>query len=192
MRADGRRALARDAALALAAGIGLTLVVRQIAGALIDHFHAQAVLSIQAPTIIATAVPALGAVSGILKTLLVTAGFLATVTMLLRGARSRWMAIALAALLPLVAFPGAVRTPGEFALRYGIELLSLAAALAFCGWFGRRNYLAYAVVLWIMAFESELAELYGNASPVQFWTLLTIAAAGLLWALLPLRKVARA
>jgi len=189
LRPAGRRVLAGDAAVALAAGAGLMLLVRQIAGVLIDHFHAQAVLSISAPTIIAHALPALAGASGALRTVLTTAGALATVVLLLRGNRA---AAAVFALLPLVAFPGGVHTPGEWTLRYTIGLLSLLAAVAFCRYFARRNYLAYAVGFWIMALVGELGDLYGNTRPLHFWTLLAIAAAGVLWALLPFRKASNA
>jgi membrane protease YdiL (CAAX protease family) len=178
-----RRVLARDAAVALAAAAGLFLLVRQIAGALIDHFHAQALLSPTAPTVIATATPSVAAAASVLQTMLVTAGALVTVVLIVR--RSVWLAWTMAVLLPLFALPTDIRTPGEWALNYTIAALSLLAAAAFCRWFGRRNYLAYAVVLWLMALAGGLAELYGNTAPVQFWILVAIAAAGLAWALLP-------
>jgi membrane protease YdiL (CAAX protease family) len=181
-----RRVLARDAAVALAAAAGLFLLVRQIGGALIDHFHAQAVISPSAPTLIATALPALGAASGALQSMLVTAGALVTIVLIVRY--RVWLAYTVAVLLPLVDMPNDVRTPGEWALRYAIHALTLLAAVVFCRWFGRRNYVAYAVFLWCLALSGGLAELYGNTAPVHFWILVAIAGAGLDWALLPWRR----
>lgn len=183
----GRRLLARDAALALAGATGLALLVRQIDGALIDHFHAQATLALSAPVVIATAVPWLSAASNTLRAVLTTAGILATVALLLRYARG-WLARILLLLLPFAAFPGNVRTPGELALRYAIGAAGIVAIVVFCRYFARRNYLAYAVALWVAAFQGDLGQLYGNTPPAQFWTLAAIAAAGLLWVLLPPRK----
>lgn len=189
LRPAGRRVLARDAAVALAAGAGIFLLVRQIAGALIDHFHAQAVLAISAPSVIANAAPALATASGAPSAALTLAGLLA-VAVLLMG--RRWLLPIAAILAPFFAFPGGIHTPGELALRYAIEAIAILGAFVFCRWFARRNYLAYAVALWLLAFTGDLAGLYGNAPPVQFWSLLAIAAAGVLWALLPLRKESHA
>jgi len=186
LRSSARRVLARDATVALAAAIGLFLLLRQFAGAFIDHFHAQAILEPGAPTLIATAAPWLAGASGALQTMLVTAAALVTIVLLLRY--RVWMACAVAVLLPVFAMPSDIRTPGEWALTYTIEALTLVAAAAFCRWFGRRNYLAYAVVLWVLAVSGELAELYGNTAPVHFWVLVAIVLGGLDWALLPWRR----
>jgi membrane protease YdiL (CAAX protease family) len=183
---SARRVLARDAAAALTAAVGLFLVVRQIGGALIDRFHAQAILSPSAPTLIATSAPSLGAASGALQTMIVTAGALVTIVLIVR--HRVWLACTVAVLLPLFAMPNDIRTPGEWALRYAIEALMLASAAVFCHWFGRRNYLAYAVVLWVLALSGELAEFYGNTAPVHFWVLVAIVLGGLDWALLPWRR----
>jgi membrane protease YdiL (CAAX protease family) len=181
-----RRVLARDAAVALAAAVGLFLVVRQCGGALIDHFHAQAILSPSAPTLIATSAPWLGAASGALDTMLVTAGALVTLVLILRS--RTWLAWLVLILLPIVAFPDNVRTPGEWTLQYVLHVLGLLAVIVFCRWFARRNYLAYAVALWLMALSGELAKLYGNTAPVHFWVLVAIVLGGLDWALLPWRR----
>ena len=55
-----------------------------------------------------------------------------------------------------------MRTPGEFALQYGMALVGIAALAAFCVFFARNNYLAYAVALAAWAMRAPLAELFGN------------------------------
>jgi hypothetical protein len=82
--------------------------------------------------------------------------------------------------------PGDVRTPGEFALQYAIALLVVGVAAVGCLYFARGNYLAYAVILWVVSLRGPLGELYGNTRPVHFWSVVTILLAGVLWALVPM------
>ena len=170
----------------------MSLLARQIAAALVDHFHGQAVVAVGAPAAIATAVPALSAISEALPNFVTTTGILATVALLFQRRRA-WLPWAVLALLPFLAFPGGIHTPGELALRYtGTALSLVAVGFAFCRWFARRNYLAYAVAVWVSALAAEFGEMYGNTAPVHFWVFLTILFGGLAWALLPLRNTTHA
>jgi hypothetical protein len=94
-----------------------------------------------------------------------------------------------AVLLVLCAgLPSEVRTPGEWALHYTISLATAAAAIAFCWFFARRNYLAYALVLWLMALRTPMMQLFGSgnsALEMQAWLIAAIMAATLVWALAP-------
>jgi hypothetical protein len=94
-----------------------------------------------------------------------------------------------AVLLALCAtLPSEVRTPGEFLLHYTISLATAAAGIAFCGFFARRNYLAYALVLWLMALRTPMMQLLdtGNAAlQLQGWLIAGIMAASVVWAVAP-------
>jgi membrane protease YdiL (CAAX protease family) len=192
MRAEGRWVLARDAAIALAAAFGLSFAVHQLEGLLIDRFHADALLSVGAPALIVSAAPALAALAEAIRGILIYAALLVTVVVIARGMPRRWMLAPAALLVAFALLPADVRTPGELALHYALALLTVAAAAAFCYYFGRRNYLAYAVVFWTMALRGPLSELYGNARPVHFWALVAILIAGLLWALVPMGRTSHA
>jgi membrane protease YdiL (CAAX protease family) len=185
---ENRRALARDAALAVVAGTGLGLIVHQAGGLLDSRFHAQALLSPDAPTLIASLAPSIAAAANSLRGILLSAAVIATVVLVFRGLRRSWMRAALPILLAGALLSSDVRTPGEFALQYGMSLMTVAAAFVFCRYFARDNYLGYAVALWIFSLREPLAELYGSPRQPHFWILLAILAAGLLWALIPLPK----
>ncbi|HXK06903.1 MAG TPA: hypothetical protein VMS37_31200, partial [Verrucomicrobiae bacterium] len=56
----------------------------------------------------------------------------------------------------------------------------------FCRYFGRRNYLAYALVIWLVALRAPLGELLGNGNlslDVQGWIVAGVMAASILWVL---------
>ena len=65
-RGSNMEAIARDAAITLAAAIGITLAVHQIELLLIGRFHAYALLDFGAPGLIVNKVPVLAAVTGAL------------------------------------------------------------------------------------------------------------------------------
>jgi membrane protease YdiL (CAAX protease family) len=179
LRPGNRRALARDASVALAAAAGIGLLLYRVDLALLARFHAQALLSIAPPAILASAAPSVAAAANGVRTVLFLAAVLATAALAMRG--RPW-------LLPLIALallPGDIRTAGEFALHYGIAALAVATAWGFCRYFARANYLAYAVVLWFLALRGPLGELYDSPRQPHFWILAAILAAGLIWALLP-------
>jgi hypothetical protein len=84
--------------------------------------------------------------------------------------------------------PGGVRTAGEFGLHYGLALITIGCAVAFCLWFGRRNWLAYALVLWLLALRRPLMELLGNGNAsldAQGWIVAAVMAVSVMWAVAP-------
>jgi 4-amino-4-deoxy-L-arabinose transferase-like glycosyltransferase len=61
-------------------------------------------------------------------------------------------------------------------------------AVLFCLLFARRNYLAYALVLWAMALHPAMMELFGNANPAldrQGWMVAAVLAVSVVWAVAP-------
>jgi hypothetical protein len=102
--------------------------------------------------------------------------------------RKRWL-LALLALAALFArLPAEIRTPGEFLLQYGEAAVAGGCAVLFCLWIARRNYLAYALVLWMLALRAPMMQLFGNANPglqMQGWALGGVLAVSILWAVAP-------
>jgi membrane protease YdiL (CAAX protease family) len=182
LRPESRRVLARDAAVALAAGAGLGLLSHWLNGFLLQRFPAQALLSLDAPTLIASAAPSVAAAANAVRGILLFGAVIGTAALIAAGRR----AVALA--IPFALLASGIRTPGEFLLQYAIAAVAVGTAVAFCRWFARGNYLAYAAALWAFALQGPLAELYSCPRQPHFWILLAILAAGLLWALLPLRS----
>jgi hypothetical protein len=73
-------------------------------------------------------------------------------------------------------------------LEYLLAFAGIACALAFCMWFARNNYLAYAMVLGMAAIHPALAELLhsGNAGlEMQGWAVVAVIAAGIALAVGP-------
>jgi len=188
LRAERRRVLAGDAAAALLAAIGLSVFCRQAGALLTDRFHAQAILGIGDPSLIDNPAPALAAVAGAVGSLFGSAALLAGVGLLARVLRKAWMIVPLLLLLACVGLSGEIRTPGELALNYGVTLLSAVCAWIFCRWFARDNYLAYAVVLWVMGLRGALLELFGNPNAglhLQGWIVAGVLAASVVWVAWP-------
>ena len=100
-----------------------------------------------------------------------------------------WMLRYTAALLALCAtIPGEVRTPGEFLLNYILSLALAIGGIAFCWFFARRNYLAYALVLWLVALRTPMLQLLDTANSslqTQGYLLAAIMIATLAWAFAP-------
>jgi hypothetical protein len=193
LRRRNRAAMAFDAVAALLAATGIALALHQFQGILLDRFHAQAVLSIGSPDIIASAAPVLAALAAAVRGLLTDAALLGLLALLAwqltRPLKQMRVMRYAAALLALCAtLPSEVRTPGEFLLHYTISLAMAAAGIAFCWFFARRNYLAYALVLWLMALRTPMMQLLGTgngALEMQAWLIATIMAATLVWAVAP-------
>ena len=188
LRRGNRRAMAFDAVAALLAATGMALALHQFQGMLLGRFHAQAVLSIGSPDIIASAAPALAALAAAVRALLTDAALLGLLALLAWQLPRPWMRYAAALLAVCATLPGEVRTPGEFLLHYTISLAMAAAGIAFCWFFARRNYLAYALVLWLMALRTPMMELLGTgnrALQMQAWLIAGIMAATLVWAVAP-------
>jgi hypothetical protein len=193
LRQRNRAAMAFDAVAALLAAGGLGLAVHQFQGILLDRFHAQAVLSMASPDIIASAAPALAALANAVRGLLTDGALLGLAALLAwqltRPAKQMRAMRYGAALLALCAtLPSEVRTPGEFLLHYGISLAMAGAGIAFCWFFARRNYLAYALVIWLMALRTPMMQLFGSgnrALEMQGWLIGAIMAATLVWVVAP-------
>jgi hypothetical protein len=193
LRRTNRAAMAFDAMVALIAAAGIALLVRQFQGILVDRFHAQALFSISSPDIIASAAPAVAALSSAVRSLLTDAALLCLLALLAwqltKPGTKLWMLRFAAALLALCAIiPGEVRTPGEFILNYVISLALAIGGIAFCWFFARRNYLAYALVLWLVALRTPMLQLLDTAnSPLQTqgYLLAAVMLATLAWALAP-------
>jgi hypothetical protein len=186
--ADRRRLPGRDAAVAVLAAIGLGVFLNQVDAVLADRFHAQALYTIGSPDIIASSAPAVAAVAGALRSMLTNGALLTLIGLLVYQVRKRWLLalIGLAALF--VGLPVEVRTPGEFLLQYGEAALAGGCAVLFCLWIARRNYLAYALVLWMMALRAPMMQLFANANPglqMQGWALAGVLAVSILWAVAP-------
>jgi hypothetical protein len=185
--------MAFDALAALIAAAGIAFLLRQFQGILVTRFHAQALFSISSPDIIASAFPTLAALSAAVRSLLTDAALLCLITLLAwqltKPGTKLWMLRCAAALLALCAtIPGEVRTPGEFLLNYVISLALATGGIAFCWFFARRNYLAYALVLWLVALRTPMLQLLDTANSslqTQGYVLAAIMLATLIWALAP-------
>jgi hypothetical protein len=193
LRRGNRAAMAFDALAALVAATGIALALNRFQGILVDRFHAQAVLSIASPDIIVSAAPALAAVANAVRGLLTDAALLGLVVLIawqltqpLKPVRVTRYAAALLALC--ATLPSEVRTPGEFLLHYTISLATASAGIAFCWFFARRNYLAYALLLWLMALRTSMIQLLDTGNPalqMQGWLIAAIMAASVAWAVAP-------
>jgi hypothetical protein len=188
LRRGNRAATAFDALAALAAAIGIALALTRFQGILVDRFHAQAVLSVSSPDIIVSAAPALAALANAVRGLLTDAALLGLVVLLAWQLTKPWMRYAAVLLALCATLPSEVRTPGEFLLHYTISLAWAAAAIVFCWCFARRNYLAYALVLWLMALRTPMMQLLNTGNPAlqaQGWLIAGIMAASVAWAVAP-------
>jgi membrane protease YdiL (CAAX protease family) len=193
LRRGNRAAAAFDALAALVAAAGIALSLNRFQGILVDRFHAQAVLSIASPDIIASAAPALAALANAVRGLLTDAALLGLVVLLARQLAGplkpvRAMRYAAVLLALCATLPSEVRTPGEFLLHYTISLATASAGIAFCWFFARRNYLAYALLLWLMALRTSMIQLLDTGNPalqMQGWLIAAIMAASVAWAVAP-------
>jgi len=188
LRAANRRLLGLDAGAALLAAAGLGILLNQHDAMLQSHHHAQALFAIVSPDLIVSRAPALAAVAGAARSVLLNAAILAFIAIVIKKLPKWWM-LALLVLAALSAnLSGDIRTPGEFALQYAITAIWAGCAVLFCLWFARKNYLAYALVLWAMALRPAMMELFGNANPAldrQGWIVAGVLAVSVVWALAP-------
>jgi len=188
LRAVNRRVLGADAVVALLAAIGIGLLLHQIQGLLRDRFHAHAVFAISSPDLIVSAGPALAAMADAVRSTILLAAVIGTIVLIMRKLPEEWMKLAAGLLGVCTLLPLNIRTPGELALQYGIAVVAGAGAVAFCLWFARGNYLAYALVLWAFSLRGPLGELFGNSIPrlqAQGWILVAVLAASLVWTVWP-------
>ncbi len=188
LRAGQRRVLGWDAAVAVLVAIGLGLFLNQLDAVLANRFHAQALYAIGSPDIIASRAPVVAAVAGALRSILTYGALLTLIGQLVYQVRKPWL-LALIALAALFAgLPGEIRTPGEFLLQYAEAAVAGGCAVWFCLWIARGNYLAYALVLWMLALRAPMMQLFGNGNPtlqMQGWALAGVLAVSILWAVAP-------
>ena len=187
-RAANRGLLGLDAAVALLAAAGLWILLNQHDAMLMDHHHAQALFSIGSPDLIVSRAPALAAVAGAARSLLMNAATLALIAIVVKKLPKRWMLALLALAALSVNLSGEIRTPGEFALQYAMAAIWAGCAVLFCVLFARKNYLAYALVFWAMALRPAIAELFGNGNPAlerQGWMVAGVLAVSVVWAVAP-------
>jgi membrane protease YdiL (CAAX protease family) len=186
-RAQNRRAAALDATAATLAAAGFAMAAGRFEALLDARFHAQAWFDLGAPDVVESLSPAISALAAATQDILTLGAGVALVALLAgRLPRLSRLPVALLALLALASQNG--RTPAELALSYGPILVAGAAAVIFCRWFGRRNYLAYALVLWAAGLRTFLPDLLGNPNQryhMQGWVVLGAGLATAAWLLLP-------
>lgn len=185
-RVANRRQRGMDAAAALVAAFGIALVIARIEGFLMDRFHAQALFSFDSPDSIVSAAPVVAALAGSFRGALMFGAAAAAVALLVRKLKRWTIPLALAAAAAMV--PGEVRMAPEFALHYGIALFTVGLAAIWCWRFARNNYLAYALVFWILALRGSIANLLATEIPalqIQGWILVAMALLGAIWTVLP-------
>jgi hypothetical protein len=186
-RAVRRRSASVDAVAATLAAAGLAITAGRFEALLNGRFHAQALFDLGAPALIESLSPAISALAGAAQGLLIM-GAMVSLIALIAGRLARPWLPPVAVLATLFLVSEEARTPAEFALAYGSILFAGACVLIFCQWFGRRNYLAYALVLWVAALRTPLADLFENPNPryhAQGWIVLGAALVSIVWLVLP-------
>ena len=152
-------------------------------------FHEYAILSVGSPEIIASAAPAVAAVAGAARGMVTDAALLGLIALMAWQIEKPWMRVAGVLVALCASIPNQVRTPGEFLLHYALALVMAAAGIAFCRYFAGRNYLTYALLLWLMALRTPMLQLAdtGNAALMaQAWLVAGVMAAGVIWGIAPL------
>jgi hypothetical protein len=188
LRAPNRRLLGLDAALALLAAIGIGIFLHQVDGWLTDRFHALAILSIGSPDLIVSTAPALASITNAVRSTIFSAAMVGTVALIARRLPKGWMKLLAGLVAVFILMPTDIRTPGELGFEYAFALLTGVGALLFCYRFARDNYLAYAIVLWVLSLRGPIGELFGTSLPamqMQGWVIVAVLAASVLWAIFP-------
>jgi hypothetical protein len=154
-----------------------------------NRFHSQVLLSLSAPDIFAGPAPAVSAVASAVRETLMALALLVVIAHIVRAVlRRRWLAVPIAMIAVAAFVPGEVHTAGEFTLQYAILLLSAGLLLAFCVWFARDNYLAYAMAAWSWALGRRALEFLAQPSVAlqrQGWLIVAVLASSLLCAIAP-------
>jgi membrane protease YdiL (CAAX protease family) len=195
LRRANRRSFGLDAAILALMAVGLALFLGRLTALLTAAFHGQALFSIGDESILASAVPALTALAGGLPSVLTIASGLALVWLIAMKLKKTFRLGLLALFAVAFYSSGDIHTPGELALGWGLALLTGASIVSFCIWFTRNNYLAYALILWIMALREPLVQLFGNHTPglqVQGIIVSVALVASAIWAILPALRRATA
>jgi hypothetical protein len=190
LRSDNRRSVRANAATAVIAAIGIGFLVRFAQGWLWDRFHASGLVSAGSPEILVSAAPAVAALASAVRSVLIYGALLALAALIAGKLRRRWMLIPLAFAGACVLLPSGIHTPSEFALYYVRAVITVGLAALFCFAFARKNYLAYVLVLWMIALSGPIAQLFGNPNPAYLkngWILAAVALVAIVWALVPVR-----
>jgi hypothetical protein len=187
-RVGARRAMAVDAFCALFAAVGLALCVYKLDALALARFHAYALYGFGSPDLMVSTQPAVAAIAGAVRGVLITAALLATLALVRERFRAPWVLPVMVLGATFVGLPSVHNAP-ELALHFSLAAASAAAAAAFCLWFARGNFLAYFLVLWLLALRGPISELFGNPLPelrVDRWILGIALAALMLWAMYPI------
>ncbi|HJT87565.1 MAG TPA: type II CAAX endopeptidase family protein [Bryobacteraceae bacterium] len=189
-RAPHRQFLKLDAAAAAFAALGLAAFFQQASSWLMARFHGLALYSVGSPGSIAGAAPSMIFLASAVRDVILYGALLVLVLLVIRRLPRRWLPpLALAALTAFL--PTEIHTAGEFLLAYAIAILAAACALLFCLLFARRNPLAYALSLWVLALLPGLEQLFSTSNPalrVQAFVLTAVLAASLVWTVVPARE----
>jgi len=188
LRLAQRRVLGLDAGLLLLLGIGLWAVSSQVGAIQTDRFHAVALVGVGSPNLIGDPAPAVEAVANAVRSVFARGAILAILALVAQKVPKRWMLAPLALVAIVAMVSDDVRTPGEFALEYVVAFVGVGCALLFCLRFARNNYLAYTLLLAVLALRPALAELLGSGNAgleMQAWVLVALMAAGVAWAVGP-------
>jgi hypothetical protein len=188
LRAVNRRLLGPDAVVAVLVAAGLAVFLNHLDGLLTTRFHAQALFNIGSPDIIASASPAVAALADALRSVLARGAVLGLAVLAVYQVSRRWLLVAIGLAALFAGLPAEIRTPGEFFLYYGAAAAAGACAVAWCWFVARRNYLAYALVLWLLALRAPMMQLFGNgnwALQIQGWALAAVLVLSVVWAVAP-------
>jgi membrane protease YdiL (CAAX protease family) len=188
LRLAQRRVLGLDAGVLLLLGIGLWALSSQVGAILTDRFHAVALVGVGSPNLIGDPAPAVEAVANAVRSVFARGAILAILALVAQKVPKRWMLAPLALVAIVAMVSDDVRTPGEFALEYVVAFVGVGCALLFCLRFARNNYLAYTLLLAVLALRPALAELLGSGNAgleMQAWVLVALMAAGVAWAVGP-------
>jgi membrane protease YdiL (CAAX protease family) len=190
LRAARRRYAAVDAVAASLAAVGLAIAAGKMDSWLEAHFHAQALPGVGAPWILDSLAPSVSGLANAVPGLLAMAAVLALVAAL-AGKLGRFWFVALAIAASLCGIADEARTIGEAALSYAHVAVALGCAVIVYRWFGRRNYLAYALIIWIEELHSGIGDLLGNPNPayqLHGWIMIAAGVATVVWFVLPATK----
>ena len=190
LRRANRRLLGLDAAVALLATIGIGLLLHQIQALLLDRFHAQALFSVANSDLIVNKASALVAIADAVRSTLFSGAMLGTIAPLIAGRLSRtWMKApggSAGGVHPFAS--GYTDARGNWPCNTESRFDPGGCVATFARDSPGNNYLAYALVLWVLAFRGPLGELFGTSIPalhLQGWIAVAILAASVLWAVLP-------
>jgi membrane protease YdiL (CAAX protease family) len=185
LRRANRRILGVDAVVSAVAATGIGLLWVCALVILTNRFHAHALMDVSARDILVSAAPAIGAVTEAVSSLLLRSAAVGLIVMMVYQARRRWMLVSGTLVLLTAMVSNDVRTAPEFALEFGEAALTAAASVAFCWFFSRRNYLAYALLLWLSGLAVPMMELIGTYRQAQGWAIVAVMALSVVWVVWP-------